>query len=115
MPFRLPNSTLCLLWSPQGGRGESWSPDFSTVLQVLISIQARAGCWAAGLECVVARDETCLLSPVPGTPALHERAPPARVSPLTLFQSLILVDEPWYKGLLALSFFQPHTNSPAAL
>ncbi len=40
VPLRPPNRTLCLLWLPQGGRGESWSPDFSTVLQVLISIQA---------------------------------------------------------------------------
>ncbi|KAI7841707.1 hypothetical protein COHA_004574 [Chlorella ohadii] len=31
---------LSLLGTWQGGRGESWSPDFSTVLQVLISIQS---------------------------------------------------------------------------
>ena len=30
---------LSLLGTWQGGRGESWSPDYSTVLQVLISIQ----------------------------------------------------------------------------
>ncbi|EFN57878.1 hypothetical protein CHLNCDRAFT_141888 [Chlorella variabilis] len=31
---------LSLLGTWQGGRGESWSPDYSTVLQVLISIQS---------------------------------------------------------------------------
>ena len=33
---------LSLLGTSQGGRGESWSPEYSTVLQVLISIQVGA-------------------------------------------------------------------------
>ena len=49
---------LSLLGTWQGGRGESWSPEYSTVLQVLISIQVRGGgrrggslldgCWLTG-------------------------------------------------------------------
>jgi hypothetical protein len=41
---------LSLLGTWQGGRGESWSPEYSTVLQVLISIQVRQH---AGGEMVV--------------------------------------------------------------
>jgi hypothetical protein len=38
---------LSLLGTWQGGRGESWSPEYSTVLQVLISIQVGPAALAA--------------------------------------------------------------------
>lgn len=38
---------LSLLGTWQGGRGESWSPEYSTVLQVLISIQVGCAALAA--------------------------------------------------------------------
>ena len=93
----------------QGGRGESWSPDFSTVLQVLISIQVGVtqgggACWGGGgLPWVQPHSRRCLAaapSAPPRTPLTLCDCPCNPLLPLPapplIRQSLILVDEPWY-------------------